>query len=316
MTQVKFLEVDETHKIAYETIGSRQGIPVVFLHGGPGSGYSEASKSFFSANHWFTTFIDQRGCGKSLPNGCVVNNTTDDLVLDIEKIRIKIGVDKWVIFGGSWGSTLALKYTMTFPEKVHALILRGVFLGTKEEIDWFVNDMGMQNFPKTFADLQRIVPKDMNILEYYHNTIFGKDRTKSFDATERWENLERAGIQLSEENIKLKGANAQHTVKKEGTISEIKALNRMRIHLHYLKNNCFLQDGELINNCGILGEKKVFIIQGSDDPICPKKNALKLHSHLKNSEIELIKNTGHDAFSPQLKSALIDALEKVRTELL
>ena len=316
MTQVKFLEVDKTHKIAYETIGSRQGIPVVFLHGGPGSGYSEASKSFFSTNYWFATFIDQRGCGKSIPNGCVVDNTTDDLILDIEKIRKKIGVDKWVIFGGSWGSTLALKYTMNFPEKVHALILRGVFLGTKEEIDWFINDMGMQNFPNTFADLRKIVPKDMNILEHYHSTIFGKDRIKSLDATERWENLERAGMQLSEENLKLKGSAPQQTAKKEATISEVRALNRMRIHLHYLKNNCFLQDNELINNCSILGEKKVFIIQGSDDPICPKKNALKLHSHLKNSEIELIKNTGHDAFSPKLKSALKDALEKVRTELL
>ena len=105
-------------------------------------------------------------------------------------------------------------------------------------------------------------------------------------------------------------------MKKEVTISEVKLLNRMRIHLHYLKNNCFLRDNELIQNCNILGEKKVFIIQGFEDPICPKKNALKLHSHLKNSKIELIKNTGHDAFSPKLKSALIDALEKVRTELL
>ena len=159
MTQVQFLKVDETHKIAYETIGSRQGIPLVFLHGGPGSGYSEASKSFFDTNLWFATFIDQRGCGKSTPNGCVVNNTTDDLILDIEKIRKKIGVDRWVIFGGSWGSTLALKYTMTFPEKVHALILRGVFLGTKEEIDWFVNDMGKQKFPNTFADLHKLFQK-------------------------------------------------------------------------------------------------------------------------------------------------------------
>jgi len=316
MTQIQFLKVDKIHKIAYETIGSRQGIPVVFLHGGPGSGYSEASKSFFDANLWFATFIDQRGCGRSTPNGCVVSNTTNDLILDIEKIRKKIGVDKWVIFGGSWGSTLALKYTMTFPKNVHALILRGVFLGTKEEIDCFVNDMGRQKFPNTFADLQRIVPKDMNILEYYYNTIFADDRTTSLDATERWENLERAGMQLSEENLKLKGSNRQLTVKKEGAISEVKALNRMRIHLHYLKNNCFLQDGELMNNCRILGEKKVFIIQGTDDPICPKKNALKLHSHLKNSEIELVKNAGHDAFSPKLKNALTNALEKVRIELL
>ena len=316
MTQVQFSKVDSTHKIAFETIGSRQGIPVVFLHGGPGSGYSEASKSFFDTNRWFATFIDQRGCGKSTPNGCVVDNTTDDLVLDIEKIRKKIGLDKWVIFGGSWGSTLALKYAMTFPDKIHALILRGIFLGTKEEIDWFLNDMGKQKFPNTFADLHRIVPKNVNILEHYHNTIFGEDRIKSVDATERWENLERAGMQLSEENLKLKGATPQKTVEKEVTTSQVKALNRMRIHLHYLKNNCFLRDGELIQNCNVLGEKKVFIIQGSDDLICPKKNALKLHSHLRNSEIELIKNTGHDAFSPQLKSALIDALEKVRTELL
>ena len=156
----------------------------------------------------------------------------------------------------------------------------------------------------------------MNILEYYYNTIFADDRIKSSDATERWENLERAGMQLSEEKIKFKGAEPQQIEKKEVTISEVKALNRMRIHLHYLKNNCFLRNDELIQNCNVLEEKKVFIIQGSDDPICPKKNALKLHSHLRNSEIELIKNTGHDAFSPQLKSALIDALEKVRTELL
>ena len=315
MTQVQFLKVDETHKIAFETIGSRQGIPVVFLHGGPGSGYSEASKSFFDTNLWFATFIDQRGCGKSTPNGCVVNNTTDDLILDIEKIRKIIGLDRWVIFGGSWGSTLALKYAMTFPEKVRALILRGIFLGTKEEIDWFVNDMGKQKFPNTFADLHRIVPKDMNVLEYYHDTIFGENRIKSVDAIKRWENLERAGMELSEENLKLIGSNLQKIAKEERTISDVKGLNRMRIHLHYLKNNCFLNDAELINNCSILEEKKVFIIQGSDDPICPKKNALKLHSHLKNSEIELVKNAGHDAFSPKLKNALTNALEKVRIEL-
>ena len=104
--------------------------------------------------------------------------------------------------------------------------------------------------------------------------------------------------------------------KKEETISEVKALNRMRIHLHYLKNNCFLRHNELIDNCNILGERKVFIVQGSDDPICPKKHALKLHSHLKNSEIELVENTGHDAFSPKLKNALTSTLKKVRKELL
>ena len=175
--------------------------------------------------------------------------------------------------------------------------------------------MGKQKFPNTFADLQRIVPKDMNILEYYYNTIFADDRIKSIDATERWENLERAGMQLSEENLKLKGAEPQQIEKKEGTISAVKALNRMRIHLHYLKNNCFLQHDELINNCNILGEKKYSLFKGQMIQYV-QKNALKLHSHLKNSEIELVKNTGHDAFSPKLKNALTDALEKVRKELI
>tara|TARA_B100000575_G_C23138770_1_gene662230 strand:+ start:784 stop:1734 length:951 start_codon:yes stop_codon:yes gene_type:complete len=316
MSQINFLQVDAHHRVAYETTGSKQGIPLVFLHGGPGSGYSEASKSFFEQNRWFATFIDQRGCGNSAPQGSIVNNTTAHLVSDIEEIRKQVKVDKWVVFGGSWGSTLALKYAISFPEKVYALILRGIFLGTRDEINWFINEMGRQKFPKTFSAFQQIVPNDIDTLQYYYDTIFGHDQLQSLEAVRRWENLERAGMQLSEANLINKPGKSQLQADNKITATGIEALNRMKIHLHYLKNNCFLKDNELIDTCHMLGEMKVSIIHGSEDPICPKKNALKLHNQLKSSKLELLKNAGHDAFSPKIKNALTKALENIRKDLI
>ena len=301
-----YLKVCGNHNVFFETYGNPKGIPVVFLHGGPGSGFSDSSKVFFDKNRCFVTFIDQRGCGNSTPNGSVFNNTTQNLTEDIELIRKHLKIESWVLFGGSWGSTLALYYASKYPEQVKSLILRGIFLGTKHEINYFVNDMGKKFFPKVYYDFIKIVPSGKNILSHYHEAVFNFEEKKTYDAIRRWQNLEEAAIKMSEEGF----SSVDFKVQKISPDAKRKELNRMRVHLHYLINDCFLYQNEILESCSTLIDKSVRIIQGDLDPICPKENAFKLHNSLKNSKIEIIQNAGHNAFCPKIKSALIKTIDE------
>ena len=201
---------------------------------------------------------------------------------------------------------MALYYASKYPEQVKSLILRGIFLGTKHEINWFVNDMGKKFFPEVYYDFVKIVPSGKNILSNYHEAVFNFEEKKTYDAIRRWQNLEEAAIKMSEEGITGTSSNMQI-----GTAdTRQKDLNRMRVHLHYLVNGCFLNHNEILDRCSSLTKKNVRIIQGDLDPICPKENALKLHNSLKNSTIKIIRNAGHNAFCPSIKSALVEAIEE------
>ena len=316
MNNKKYLETPDGHNIYYEHAGNEDGIPVVFLHGGPGSGCSESSKNFFDKEKWFSVFFDQRGCGLSKPSGETKNNNTENLVKDIEMLRKVLGIKKWVIFGGSWGSTLALKYACEYPQNVSALILRGIFLASDNEIDWFLLEL-RRFIPKNWNNfVQNINLENFNssaIIDYYHEAVFSNDRKHALESAHLWRAWEEAGMRLtytpekSEENKNNPNHSSQN--------NNDKVLSSMKVHLHYLRNNCFLKKDEIINNVQILKSIPTYIIQGQLDTICPPETAETLHKKMSWSVLNRVKGAGHGAYEEPIKKALIKALEIVEDKL-
>ncbi len=316
MINKQYLESLDGHSIYYECAGNKDGIPIVFLHGGPGSGCNESSKNFFDKEKWFSVFFDQRGCGLSKPSGETKNNNTENLVNDIEMLRKVLGVKKWVVFGGSWGSTLALKYACRYPKNVSALILRGIFLASENEIDWFLLEL-RRFIPKNWSSfVQNINLKNYNssaIIDHYHKAIFSKNHQYALKAAHMWKAWEEAGMRLtytpdqSEEKMSSTNNSSQN--------NDDKVLSSMKVHLHYLKNNCFLKKDELIKNVYILESIPTFIIQGQLDTICPPETAETLHKKMSWSVINRVKGAGHGAYEQPIKKALIKALKIVEEKL-
>ena len=319
MNKKKYFESQDGHSIYFECAGHEDGIPIVFLHGGPGSGCSESSKSFFDKEKWFSVFFDQRGCGLSKPPGETKNNDTEKLVEDIEILRKLLGVKKWVVFGGSWGSTLALKYACEHPQNVSALILRGVFLASNTEIDWFLFELRRfipKNWNRFIQNIQNINLKNYNssvIINHYYKAIFSENREHALKAANLWRAWEEAGMRLtyspdqSEETKNITNHSSQN--------NDDKILSSMKVHLHYLKNNCFLKKDELINKVKILESIPTFIIQGQLDTICPPETAEALHKKMSWSVMNRVKGAGHGAYEKPIKNALIKALEIVEGKL-
>ncbi len=309
MNKKNYLKSLDGHSIFYECMGDKDGIPVIYLHGGPGSGCSESSKSFFDKKKWFSIFFDQRGCGLSKPSGGIQNNDIQYLIKDMELLRKKLGVKKWVIFGGSWGSTLALKYACEFPENVSALILRGIFLASEREIDWFL--LGLKRFIPTDWDkfVHNIPSQDINsriIINYYYETIFSENKEQSINAAKLWRKWEEAAMRLTYAHEATEEKKENHHKKMDE-----KVLTSMKVHLHYLKNKCFLKKDEIINKVKILEAIPTHIIQGQLDTICPPETSETLQKRMPWSFINRVKGAGHGAYEPPIRNALLDALKKV-----
>ena len=315
MNTRKYLESSDGHSVYYESNGNENGIPVVFLHGGPGSGCSESSKSFFDKQKWFSIFFDQRGCGLSKPSGETKNNNTENLVKDIEMLREVLGIKKWVVFGGSWGSTLALKYACEYPQNVSALILRGIFLASSNEIDWFLLEL-RRFIPKNWKSfVQNINVENYNssaIIDYYYNAIFSNNREKAITAANSWRAWEEAAMRLTH-NIEQPGEKKSSI--NDSLQNDDKILSSMKIHLHYLKNNCFLKKNELINKVQVLKTIPTYMIQGQLDTICPPETAETLHEKMTWSVINRVRGAGHGAYEQPIKKALIEALKVVEGKL-
>tara|TARA_E500000331_G_scaffold46297_2_gene38975 strand:+ start:22 stop:981 length:960 start_codon:yes stop_codon:yes gene_type:complete len=311
----KYLESSDGHSVYYESNGNENGIPVVFLHGGPGSGCSESSKSFFDKQKWFSVFFDQRGCGLSKPSGETKNNNTENLVKDIEMLREVLGIKKWVVFGGSWGSTLALKYACEYPQNVSALILRGIFLASSNEIDWFLLEL-RRFIPKNWKSfVQNINIENYNssaIIDYYYNAIFSNNREKAITAANSWRAWEEAAMRLTY-NIEQPGEKKSNI--NDSLQNDDKILSSMKIHLHYLQNNCFLKENELMNKVQVLKTIPTYMIQGQLDTICPPETAETLHEKMTWSVINRVRGAGHGAYEQPIKKALIEALKVVEGKL-
>lgn len=297
------IKVDSSHSVYVEESGNPQGQPIIFLHGGPGGGTGPKQRRFFDPNHYRIILFDQRGCGKSSPQGEIVNNTTDDLVSDIETIRKHLGIDDWILFGGSWGSTLALAYAIQFPRQVKGLILRGIFLSRPFELEWFLKEVEIF-CPEKYQTLLNFKPDitKTNLVEKYLQMVFGSDQELAEKAAYNWNHFEGSILKLLPEEVTT-----------EDPINYNEELARARVQLHYIQNQCFV-DGEAILEKAtlLLKDKPIVIVQGQYDMVCPPKTAWDLKHAVPHAEFYLIPDAGHSASEPGITSALIEATEKYK----
>jgi len=298
-----FLFAGNSHEIYYEICGNPSGSPVVFLHGGPGSGCNPTQRRFFDPAHYRIILIDQRGCGRSKPQGSIIQNTTQDLIIDIDAIRIALGIEKWLVFGGSWGSTLALTYALQYPENVTGLILRGIFLSRPSELDWFLGQV-KTFFPDSWNELCKFLPPDKrcNPLNAYDHLIFSDDENISIPAAIRWNAFESSIMSL-----------LPRTASSNNEINGHVELARARVQIHYIKNNCFVGERDLLNEAKYkLAHIPTHIIQGRYDMVCPPVTAWELSLAMPHAEFHIIKDAGHSAMESGITSALVAATEKFK----
>ncbi len=296
------LSVSDMHSIYVEESGNKNGKPVIFLHGGPGGGISASYRQYFDPEKWRIIMFDQRGCGQSTPFAELKENTTWDLVEDIEKIRKNLGIDSWVVFGGSWGSTLSLAYSQTHPNSCKGLILRGIFLVRKKEIDWFYQEGANNIFPDRWESfLAPIAPdKRNNLLKAYYEILTGDDHSKKIEAAKAWSTWEGSTVRLLlDENF-------------IGDFSDEKFAEAFaRIECHYFMNNCwFDSDNYLIENIDKIRNIPSVIVHGRYDIICPVVQAWDLHKAWPEADFHIIPDAGHSIYEEGIKNKLIEYTDK------
>ncbi|HPX89576.1 MAG TPA: prolyl aminopeptidase [Methylophilaceae bacterium] len=300
-----WLKVGDSHEIYYEICGSPNGAPVVFLHGGPGSGCNPAQRRFFDPDFYKIILIDQRGCGRSTPLGSINNNTTPDLVGDIEAVRQTLGIEKWLVFGGSWGSTLALAYAIAHTDRVTGLILRGIFLSRPTELHWFLGQV-KAFFPEHWQALCEYLPeiKRNNPIMAYEELIFSDDASISVPAAIRWNAFEGNIMTLLPRTP---------TNNNEAINGEIE-LARARVQIHYIQHHCFVGDRDLLAEAKEkLARIPTQILQGRYDMVCPPITAWELSLAMPHAQLQIIEDAGHSAMDTSLTSALVAATEKFKT---
>ena len=296
-----FLNVDE-HQVYFEQCGNPKGKPAVFLHGGPGGGGSEDVRRFFNPAIYRIVIFDQRGCGRSKPHGCLENNTTWDLVSDIENLRNKLGIEKWLVFGGSWGSTLSLAYAQAHPESVSEIVLRGIFLLRKEELHWFYQDGASRIFPEAWSGFLEIIDEDKrdNLMSAYHKIFTSDDKQKRLIAAIAWSRWEAATSSLS----------YKPSLVEEFSDPEF-ALAFALIENHYFINKGWFEtENQLIENIDKIRSIPSVIVQGRYDVVCPMKTAWELSEAWPEAEMIIAPSSGHTAFEKEITHALISATNK------
>ena len=296
------LAVDGPHRIYWEVSGNPEGAPAVFLHGGPGAGAVPVHRRFFDPRHYRIVVFDQRGAGRSRPRGELRANTTRHLIEDMERIRAMLGIETWLLFGGSWGSTLALSYAQTHPERTSGLILRGIFLGTAPEIQWFL--YGMRSvFPEAWRDLVAILDEDerKDILGAYHRRLMSEDPGISLPAARAWGRYEGSCSTLLP-NPETVAAFSEDSM----------ATGLARIETHYFTNRLFLPEGGLIGAIGAIRHLPCTIVQGRYDMVCPIVTADALHRAWPEAHYRVVPDSGHSAMDPGICRALVGATESVK----
>lgn len=293
------LNVSDLHQIYYEVCGNPEGRPVVFLHGGPGSGCNPNQRRFFDPAYYQIILLDQRGCGRSLPLGEVRDNTTDALVNDIDALRVHLGVDRWLVFGGSWGSTLGLNYALRFPQRIVGLILRGIFLSRPQELQWFLGDAA-QFFPEAWRTLLDGLPEDEQheVLQAYAKRIFSEDSSINLPAACRWNDYESS-------IMSLRPPTNTNTVPVDARIQ----IARARVQIHYILHGCFVSDRDMLAEAAKLTAIPTWIVQGRYDMVCPPKTAWQLKQAMPHAHFEMVPDAGHSAMEPGTCQTLLAATE-------
>jgi proline iminopeptidase len=299
------LELDAPHRMYYEQSGNPRGVPVVFLHGGPGAGASAVHRQFFDPAFYRIVVLDQRGAGRSTPLGCLEDNTTPKLVSDLERLREHLGISKWLVFGGSWGSTLALAYAEHHPEHCLGLVLRGIFLCRKSEIDWFLYGL-RQVFPEAWRTFSGYVPEAErgDLLTAYHKRLTHPDPAVHMPAARCWSVYEGSCSTLLP-NPALVADFATDRV----------ALGLARIEAHYFVNDIFLPPDFLLENASRLKSIPGVIVQGRYDIVCPAISADDLHHAWPQAQYHVVADAGHSAFEPGIRSRLVAATQEFKLKV-
>ncbi len=297
-SQTHHLAVSELHELYIEEAGKADGVPVVFLHGGPGASCEPSHRRYFDPERYRIILFDQRGCGKSKPHASLDQNTTQHLIDDLEKIRQFLHVERWVVFGGSWGSTLALAYAEAHPERVLGLILRGIFLCRKRDIDWFYQQGTSRLFPEAWLDFVQPIPPEQrhNMLQAYYQRLTGDNELERMAAAKAWSIWEGRCATLRPDNAVLNYFSNPHI-----------ALSIARIECHYFIHDCFMDENQLLDQADKLKDIPGFIVHGRYDVICPVDQAYALHQAWPDSQLKIIADAGHAVSEAGISRALIDS---------
>jgi proline iminopeptidase len=298
------LRVSPVHELYYEECGNAKGRPTVFLHGGPGAGLAPDYRRFFDPRAYRVVLFDQRGAGQSTPHASLEENTTWHLVEDIERLREHLGIEHWLVFGGSWGSTLALAYAQTHPARVTALVLRGIFLCRSQEIHWSYQEGANAIFPDAWEDYVGLIPEAErgDMVTAYHQRLTSDDEATRFEAAKAWSKWE-ANLLMLLPNRELIDHFAEPLV----------ALAVARLECHYIVNNCFFStDNYLIEHIDKIRHIPAVIVHGRYDIVCPMTNAWDLHRAWPEAELRIIPDAGHAAIEPGIISALVEATDRFR----
>jgi proline iminopeptidase len=293
-----FLQVSSLHSLFYEEVGNPKGVPVVFLHGGPGVGAQPFYRRLFDPQQFRVVIFSQRGAGKSTPSGELRENTRDDLVEDVEKLRAHLQIDKWFVFGGSWGSTLGLSYAIAHPQAVRGLVLRGIYLGRPPEQDWLYKDGASRIFPESWERFLSIIPEAErdDLPAAYYRRLISSDKNVQIQAANHWYDWEDEIIRLLPRQTRR--------------MDDTELLAYARIECHYMVNKLFLpNDNFLLENAHKIAHIPCWIAQGRYDIVCPATTALDLSRALPNSILNIVPDAGHSISEPGLVDCLIKGIE-------
>ncbi|WP_414624481.1 prolyl aminopeptidase [Calothrix sp. CCY 0018] len=296
------LQVTDLHTIYFEESGNPQGKPIVVLHGGPGGGCPSFYRQYFNPQKWRLIMFDQRGCGKSTPHAELRENTTWDLVSDIEKLREHLKIDKWVVFGGSWGSTLSLAYSQTHPQRCNGLILRGIFMLRQKELHWFYQEGASNIFPDAWEEYLKPIPLEErgDLLNAYYKRLTSEDKRIRLEAARAWSIWEASTSKLFLDKSLMQTFG-------ESAFADAFA----RIECHYFVNKGFFErEDQLLFNVDKIRHIPAVIVQGRYDVVCPMISAWELHQEWREAEFIVVPDAGHSMSEPGIQTALIDATDR------
>lgn len=297
------LAVSDLHTVYFEQCGNPNGQPILFIHGGPGGGCGAMHRQFFDPEYYRIILVDQRGCGRSKPNAELRENTTQDLIDDFEIIRNLIGIDRWMLFGGSWGSTLSLAYAQAHPEVAQALILRGIFLGRKTDDDWIFSGKGAaEMFPDQWEIFKSHIPKEEqdDLFLAYYKRMTGNDPVEVQKAADIWAKFETlmSRVEVPESDLEY--------------IGSPEALAVGKIECHYFYNKLFLEENQLLDNIDKIRHLPCVIVHGRYDVVCKLETAWALHKAWPEADLHIVPASGHSAMEPRITDKLIEVTDQFR----
>lgn len=295
--------VSDLHSIYVEQCGNPEGIPVLFVHGGPGSGCAESYRQYFNPNKYHVILVDQRGCGRSKPFGCVEENNTDALIADFEQLREHLKLDQWMLFGGSWGSTLSLAYAQAHPDRITGMILRGIFLGREEDIAWLYSRNGAAKVhPDLYEKLISVAPDVSDyreLLKAYYDGLLGDDQKLHQHLGNLW--------------VEYETGMAYHVYNRQAVESDLNTPHSYAfalLEVHYMLNQLFLTENQLIDNIDRIQHIPTVLVHGRYDMVCAVENAWTLKQHMPHAELVIVPDGGHTQGEAPLIKALVEATDR------